>query len=76
MRFQVTLNMSSRAGSPVHQIIAETKHSSLHAFMEDINEHGYVVVDELYRDAEEKSFYRAGQIAISASVVGKVKEFV
>jgi hypothetical protein len=76
MRFQITLNMSSRAGSPVHQIIGETKHTSLYTFMDDLFEHGYVVVTELYRDGEDKTFYRTSEIAVCSAVVGKVKEFV
>jgi len=75
MRFQITLNMPSRAGNPVHQIICDHAASSLAHFVDEMQELGFIIVSEIYRDGDTGEFYAVGDIAINARWVGKVKVF-
>jgi len=75
MRFQITLNMPSRAGNPVHQIIGESAARSLQEFLEELQENEFVIVREIYKDQESGDYYPVGEVAINPSVIGKIKIF-
>ncbi|MDI9407635.1 MAG: hypothetical protein QM523_00140 [Candidatus Pacebacteria bacterium] len=75
MRFQITMNMPSKNGSPVHQIIGESNVNSLAEFIDLMDKSLFVVVREIYRDQETGDYYPVGDVAINPSVIGKIKVF-
>jgi hypothetical protein len=72
MRFYITMNMPSRSGSNIHQIIAEHPARSLDEFNEILSDSEFVVVEEFYRK-QEGSFYSVGDIILNTMHIGKVK---
>ena len=48
MRFKITLNMPSRRGNLVHQILCEHASDSIHEFLREWRDEDYIVVTELY----------------------------
>jgi hypothetical protein len=66
------MNMPSRNGSAIHQIIAEHEAESLEDFKYDLNEQEFVVVEEFYRNSDG-SFYSVGNIILNTMHIGKVK---
>lgn len=75
MRFQITLNMPSRAGNPVHQIIGDSPAKSLQEFLEELQDNEFVIVREVYKDQETGEYYPVGEVAINPNVIGKIKIF-
>jgi hypothetical protein len=75
MRFQITMNMPSRAGNPVHQIICDYDAEGLAEFVDDLQESGIMVVREIYKDGESGQYYQVGEVAVNSRWVGKVKVF-
>lgn len=76
MRFQFTLSMASRAGSPVHQVLGEHPAKSLSELLEVICDNPFIMVEEIYKDSEagrNGSFYGVGELLINTNVIGKVK---
>lgn len=77
MRFQITMNMPSRSGNSVHQIIGEHPATSLDALVEELSNSDFIIVDEIYKDNEAArgmgNFYSVGQIAINPLFIGKIK---
>jgi hypothetical protein len=79
MRFQITMNMPSRSGNSVHQIIGEHPAKSLEELTDIMSHADFVIVDEIYKDngavAGNANFYSVGKIAINPLFIGKVKVF-
>ena len=77
MRFQITMNMPSRSGNAVHQIIGEYPVESLQEFVNAFEGVEFLIVDEIYRDNEagtkSAGFYKVGQVAVNPIFVGKIK---
>lgn len=77
MRFQITMNMPSRSGSAVHQIIGEHPARSLDELVDILSHADFIVVDEIYKDNEGArgmgNFYSVGKIAINPLFIGKIK---
>jgi hypothetical protein len=77
MRFQITMNMPSRSGNQVHQIIGEHRAESLEEFIDAFEGVDFLIVEEIYRDNEagnkSAGFYKVGQVAINPMYVGKIK---
>jgi hypothetical protein len=77
MRFQITMNMPSRSGNSVHQIIGEHSAQSLDELVEELSNSDFIIVDEIYKDNEAVrgmgSFYSVGKIAINPLFIGKIK---
>ena len=73
MRFQITLNMPSRAQSLVHQILAESDVNSFEEFVEICNNNQFILIDEIYKDGLQTNC--VGQLAINTDVIGKIKIF-
>jgi hypothetical protein len=79
MRFQITLNMPSRAGNPVHQIIGDHPIDSFVDFVDLLNNKDFVLVDEIYKDNDGgklANYYSVGPIAINTAFIGKIKVHV
>lgn len=75
MKFQLTLNMPSRAGNPVHQIIGESVARTLDEFVEMLSNSDFIIVKEIYKDQETGEYYPVGDVAINPAVIGKIKTF-
>ena len=73
MRFLITLNMPSRKGELVHQVICEYPVSSIEAFLDAINDNDFLLVEEFYRKPDNAGFYRVGLMILNTMHIGKVK---
>lgn len=77
MRFQITMNMPSRSGSAVHQIIGEHPARGLDELVDILSNSDFIIVDEIYKDNEGVrgmgNFYSVGKIAINPLFIGKIK---
>jgi len=73
MRFQITMNMPSRNGNSVHQIIGDYPANSLEELVNIISQSDFIVVDEIYKDND--GLYSNGNIAINPLFIGKIKVF-
>jgi hypothetical protein len=77
MRFQITMNMPSRSGNSVHQVIGEHPAKSLEELTDLLSHADFIIVDEIYKDNDATrgvgNFYSVGQIAINPLFIGKIK---
>lgn len=77
MRFQITMNMPSRSGNSVHQVIGEHPAKSLEEMVDLLSHSDFIIVDEIYKDNDAvrgaANFYSVGQIAINPLFIGKIK---
>lgn len=77
MRFQITMNMPSRSGNSVHQIIGEHPARGLDELVDILSRSDFIIVDEIYKDNESGrgagNFYSVGKIAINPLFIGKIK---
>jgi hypothetical protein len=73
MRFLVTLNMPSRKGELVHQIVCRYPVDDIESFLEAINENDFILVEEFYRKPDNAGFFPVGMIIINTMHIGKVK---
>ena len=73
MRFLITLNMPSRKGELVHQVICEYPVSSIEAFLDAINDNDFLLVEEFYRKPDNAGFYSVGLMILNTMHIGKVK---
>lgn len=77
MRFQITMNMPSRSGNSVHQIIGEHPAKNLEELTEALSDSDFIIVDEIYKDNEavrgSGNFYSVGKIALNPLFIGKIK---
>jgi hypothetical protein len=72
MKFEIILNMPVRDGALVHRIVCEHTANSVDALMSKAADDGFVVVDEYYPDGS-RLYTNHGPIALSYTVIGKVK---
>jgi hypothetical protein len=72
-KFEVILNMPVREGPLIHRIIATHPLPTADAFMRQLVEAGYIVVDEWYPDPHTRVLKNHGPIAFNYTVVAKVK---
>lgn len=73
MRFLVTLNMPSRKGELVHQIVCRYPVDNIEGFLDAINESDFILVEEFYRKPDNAGFFPVGMIIINTMHIGKVK---
>jgi hypothetical protein len=73
MRFLITLNMPSRKGELVHQVICEYPVSSIEAFLDAINENDFLLMEEFYRKPDNAGFYSVGLMILNTMHIGKIK---
>jgi len=72
MRFYITMNMPSRSGNSIHQVIGEHRAASLEEFHEILNDVDFIVVEEFYKN-QSGGFYSVGGIVLNTMHIGKVK---
>lgn len=75
MRFHITMNMPSRAGNFVHNIIGEHSAKSLTEFLSVLADNPFVVVKEIYFDEVSREMYPVGDLAINPYWIGKIKVY-
>ena len=73
MRFLITLNMPSRKGEPVHQIVCDYPTDSLDDFMEILNDCDFIRVEEFYSKSDSGGYYSVGMMLLNTMHIGKVK---
>jgi hypothetical protein len=73
MRFAITLNMPSRKGEPVHQVIGECNVRSIEEFLDIINDCDFILVEEFYRKPDNAGYYSVGMMLLNTMHIGKVK---
>lgn len=77
MRFLITMNMPSRSGGNIHQIIAEHPADTLESFVDELERRDFLIVEEYYKDADSArgmpAYYSVGHTAINHRYVGKIK---
>jgi len=72
MKFFITMNMPSRNGGVVHQIIGDHESESLEEFMDALNDSDFVLVEEFYMKPDGNLF-SVENIVLNTMHVGKVK---
>jgi hypothetical protein len=73
MRFLVTLNMPSRKGELVHQIVCRYPVDDIDGFLDAVNENDFILVEEFYRKPDNAGFFSVGKMIINTMHIGKVK---
>jgi len=73
MRFMITLNMPSRKGELVHQVICEYPVADLEEFMDTLNECDFIRVEEFYSKPDNGGYYSVGMMLLNTMHIGKVK---
>ena len=73
MRFLITMNMPSRKGELVHQVICEYPVSSIEELLEDLNERDFIIAEEFYRKPDNAGFYSVGLMLLYTMHIGKIK---
>ena len=78
MRFQITMNMPSRSGNSVHQIIGDHPAKSLSELIDVMSQSDFIIVEEVYKenDPNRTSYFSVGDIAINPLFIGKIKVFM
>lgn len=76
MLFHFTMNMSTRGGSPVHQVIGDAPVNSLDELLDLMAEGDFLIVTEFYVEHEggKRSLTDKGPIALNPMFIGKIKE--
>lgn len=73
-RFLFTINMASKSGSFVHQVIGEYPCETIEEMCDVLNENDFIIVREFYRDGTDSSHNRfVGNVCINTMMIGKVK---
>ena len=73
MRLLVTLNMPSRKGELVHQVVCEYPVNSIEGFLDAVNDNDFLLVEEFYRKPDNAGFYSVGMMILNTMHIGKVK---
>jgi hypothetical protein len=73
-RFVFTMNMPSKGGNIVHQIIGDIDCESIEEMCSLLNESDFIMVREFYRDGPDSAHGRfVGTVCINTMMIGKVK---
>jgi len=73
MRLLITMNMPSRKGELVHQVVCEYPTSSIEGFLEAVNDADFILVEEFYRKPDNGGFYSVGMVILNTMHIGKIK---
>lgn len=73
MRFLITLNMPSRKGELVHQIVCDHESESLEELLEVVQQDDFILVEEFYRRTDGNGFFSVGKIILNTMHIGKIK---
>lgn len=73
-RFLFTINMASKGGNVVHQVIGEYDCDTVEGMCEVLNENDFIVVREFYREGPDSFHGRfVGEVCLNTMMIGKVK---
>jgi hypothetical protein len=73
-RFVFTMNMPSKGGNIVHQVIGDHDCSSVEEMCDHLNSNDFILIREFYRDGPDSAHGRfVGEVCINTMMVGKVK---
>jgi hypothetical protein len=70
------MNMPTKNGNQIHQIIGEHPVASLSDLLKELQEKDFVLVEEFYRDNDAAGngiYYSVGETAINHRFIGKIK---
>jgi hypothetical protein len=67
------MNMPSKSGHPVHQIIGEHPAETLEDFIYAMSQEDFIMVDEIYKDSHNGGHFSNGIVALNPLFIGKVK---
>jgi hypothetical protein len=67
------MNMPSRKGELVHQVVCEYPTSSIEGFLEAVNDADFILVEEFYRKPDNGGFYSVGMVILNTMHIGKIK---
>jgi hypothetical protein len=73
MKYLVTMNMPSRKGELVHQVVCEHPARDLAEFLDVIQDADFIMVEEFYRKPESAGFFSVGPMLLNTMHIGKVK---
>jgi hypothetical protein len=73
MKFLITLNMPSRKGELVHQVVCEYPCDSMEEFLSVLLTEDFILVEEFYRKPENAGFFPVGLMILNTAHIGKVK---
>jgi hypothetical protein len=76
MKFSFTLNLPSKAGYPVQNVIGEVEGvNSVQELAETINNEQFIVVKEVYRNPEMGTHFEVGTLILNTNMIGKIKPY-
>jgi hypothetical protein len=67
------MNMPSRKGELVHQVICEHPCDTLFDFFSALLETDFIIAEEFYRKSDNAGFYSVGMVILNTMHIGKVK---
>lgn len=73
MRFLVTMNMPSYSNNLVHQMTVEHEAKTLDEFVGLLMRDDFIIVEELYKNPNDGSYYSRGHVALNHQCIGKIK---
>ena len=73
MKFLITLNMPSRKGELVHQVVCDYKVKNIEEFFEIVSQSDFILVEEFYRKPDNAGFYSVGMMILNTMHIGKIK---
>jgi hypothetical protein len=73
MKFLITMNMPSRKGEMVHQVVCEYHSKNLSDFFVELLNNDFILVEEFYRKPENGGFYSVGMVILNTMHIGKIK---
>jgi hypothetical protein len=76
MKFSFTLNLPSKAGYSVQNVIGEVEGvNSVQELAETINNEQFIVVKEVYRNPEMGTHFEVGTLILNTNMIGKIKPY-
>ena len=73
MRFLITLNMPSRKGELVHQVVCVYPCDDMGEFLSVLQNSDFILVEEFYRKPDNAGFFPVGPMILNTMHIGKVK---
>lgn len=76
MKFLFTINLPSKAGYPVQNVIGEVEIvDSIDKLIDLLNNEQFVMVKEIYRNPELGTHFEVGTLILNTNLIGKIKPY-
>lgn len=76
MKFSFTINLPSKAGYAVQNVIGEVDGvKSVQELADMINGEQFIVVKEVYRNPEMGTHFEVGTLILNTNMIGKIKPY-